>query len=87
MSNIHKEYGMAIFHKNFTPQQAAQAFVMQEIKGWVDEFNKMQGIDNLFEKKFVVALAKLHNEISHSFNKNGSSEPIELDEIIIDNKK
>jgi|TARA_R100000093_G_scaffold27834_1_gene15428 hypothetical protein len=84
MSNVHRKYGIEISRKNFAPQQAAQAFVMQEIKGWVDEFNKMQGIDNIFEKKFVVALAKLHNKISHSFNKNGSSEPIELDEIVID---
>ena len=55
MSNVHREYGIEISRKNFAPQQAAQAFIMQEIKGWVDEFNK-----------------------------NGSSEPIELDEIVID---
>lgn len=78
-----KQYGEMIKAKEITPKQSAQSFVMAEIQGWVEEY-KMQGIDNESEKKFVVALAKLHNKISESFNKNGDSMPIEIDEIKIE---
>lgn len=76
-------YGKLIKEDNYTPKQASQSFVMEEIKGWVEEY-KRQGIENQHEKKFVVALAKLHNKISNDFNKNGDSMPIEIDEIKID---
>jgi len=78
-----KHYGEEIKNKNFTPKQSAQSFVMEEIKGWINEFNIQQGIDNVHEKKFVQALAKLHNKISNDFNKSGDSMPVELDEIKI----
>ncbi len=74
-----KQYGEYIKSKDYTPKQAAQSFVMDEIKGWVEEFKDQ--LDNASEKRFVVALAKLHNEISDSFNKSGDSTPIEVDEI------
>ena len=76
-------YGKLIKEDNYTPKQASQSFVMEEIKGWVEEY-KRQGIENQHEKKFVVALAKLHNKISNDFNKSGDSMPIEIDEIKVD---
>ena len=78
MSSL-KNYGEYIKSKEFTPKQAAQSFVMDEIKGWVEEFKGQ--LDTASEKRFVVALANLHNQISHSFNKAGDSMPIEVDEI------
>jgi len=75
-------YAKLIKEDNYTPKQASQSFVMEEIKGWVEEY-KMQGIQNQHEKRFVIALAKLHNKISNDFNKNGDSMPIEIDEIKI----
>ena len=78
MSSL-KNYGEYIKKKEFTPKQAAQSFVMEEIKGWVEEFKGQ--LDTASEKRFVVALAKLHNQISDSFNKAGDSMPIEVDEI------
>ena len=78
MSSL-KNYGEYIKDKEFTPKQAAQSFVMEEIKGWVEEFKGQ--LDTASEKRFVVALAKLHNQISDSFNKAGDSMPIEVDEI------
>ena len=78
MSSL-KNYGELIKNKEITPKQSAQAFVMDEIKGWVEEFKGQ--LDTASEKRFVVALANLHNQISNSFNKAGDSTPIEVDEI------
>ena len=75
-------YAQMIKNKEMTPKQAGQSFVMEEIKAQVEEW-KREGIDNASQKKFIVALAKIHNQLSYSFNKNGDSMPIEIDEIKI----
>ena len=77
-----KHYAQMIKDKEMTPKQAAQSYVMEEIRSQVEEW-KREGIENASEKKFVVAIAKIHNQLSDSFNKNGDSMPIEIDEIKI----
>ena len=78
-----KIYGEEIKKGTYKPKQAAQSFVMEEIKGWVEEY-KREGIGNAHEKRFLVALAKLHNKISYDFNKHGDSMPIEIEDIKIE---
>ena len=75
-------YAQMIKNKEMTPKQAGQSFVMEEIRSQVEVW-KREGIDNASQKRFVVALAKIHNQLSYSFNKNGDSMPIEIDEIKI----
>jgi|TARA_X000001388_G_C2156683_1_gene94567 hypothetical protein len=77
-----KHYAQMVKDKEMTPKQASQSFVMEEIRSQVEEW-KREGIENASEKKFVVAIAKIHNQLSDSFNKNGDSMPIEIDEIKI----
>ena len=77
-----KHYAQMIKDKEMTPKQAGQSFVMEEIRSQVEEW-KREGIENASEKKFVIAIAKIHNQLSYSFNKNGDSMPIEIDEIKI----
>ena len=36
--------------------------------------------------KFVIAMAKIHNKLSDSFNKAGDSMPIEISDIKIDSE-
>lgn len=79
-----EQYAKLIKDKEMTPKQAGQSFVMQEIWAQVETY-KREGIANASEKKFVIALAKIHNQLSDSFNKNGDSMPIEIDTIQIDN--
>ena len=76
-------YGKLIKEDNYTPKQASQSFVMEEIKGWVEEWKK-EGIKNADEKNFIIAVSKIHNQLSDSFNKSGDSMPIEIDEIKVD---
>ena len=71
-----------IKEKEMTPKKAGKSFVMEEIRSQVEEW-KREGIENASEKKFVVAIAKIHNQLSDSFNKNGDSMPIEIDQIKI----
>lgn len=78
-----KHYAKMIKKKEMTPKQAAQSYVMAEISGQVVEW-QMEGIENASEKKFVIALAKIHNKLSDSFNKSGDSMPIEISDIKID---
>ena len=78
-----KHYAKMIKDKEMTPKQAAQSYVMQLLWNDVEEW-KQQGIDNTSEKKFVVAVSQIHNQQSHSFNKNGDSIPIEIDQIKIE---
>ena len=78
-----EHYAKHIKDKEMTPKQAAPSYVMEEIRAQVEEW-KRYGIENASEKKFVVAIAKIHNQLSDSFNKNGDSMPIEIDGIKID---
>ena len=78
-----KYYEKTIKQKEMTPKQAAQSYVMQEIRAQVEEW-QMEGIENASEKKFVIAIAKIHNKLSDSFNKAGDSMPIEISDIKID---
>ena len=78
-----KYYAKTIKQKEMTPKQAAQSYVMQEIRAQVEEWSR-EGIENASEKKFVIALAKIHNKLSDSFNKAGDSMPIEISDIKID---
>jgi len=78
-----KYYAKTIKQKEMTPKQAAQSYVMQEIRAQVEEW-QMEGIENASEKKFVIAIAKIHNKLSDSFNKAGDSMPIEISDIKID---
>ena len=58
-----KHYAQMIKNKDMTPKQAGQSFVMEEIRSQVEEW-KREGIDNASQKRFVVALAKIHNQLS-----------------------
>ena len=78
-----KHYAQMIKDKEMTPKQASQSFVMEQIRSQVEEW-KREGIENASEKKFVIALAKIHNQLSDSFNKNGDSMPIEIETIQIE---
>ena len=78
-----KHYTQMIKDKEMTPKQAGQSYVMSEIWGQVEEWKK-EGIENADEKNFIIAVSKIHNQLSDSFNKNGDSMPIEIDEIKID---
>ena len=78
-----KHYAKFIKQKEMTPKQADQSYVMEEIRAQIEEWSR-EGIENASEKKFVVALAKIHNKLSDSFNKNGDSMPIEISDIKID---
>lgn len=78
-----KHYAKMIKQKEMTPKQAAQSYVMEEIRAQVEEWSR-EGIENASEKKFVIALAKIHNKLSDSFNKAGDSMPIEISDIKID---
>tara|TARA_A100001515_G_scaffold124662_1_gene108984 strand:+ start:512 stop:772 length:261 start_codon:yes stop_codon:yes gene_type:complete len=78
-----KHYAKFIKQKEMTPKQAAQSYVMEEIRAQIEEWSR-EGIENASEKKFVVALAKIHNKLSDSFNKAGDSMPIEISDIKID---
>jgi hypothetical protein len=78
-----KHYAKMIKDKEMTPKQASQSYVMSELFNQVEEW-KNEGIDNANEKKFIIAVAKIHNQLSESFNKNGDSMPVEIDEIKID---
>ena len=78
-----KHYAKFIKQKEMTPKQAAQSYVMEEIRAQIEEWSR-EGIENASEKKFVVALAKIHNKLSDSFNKDGDSMPIEISDIKID---
>ena len=78
-----KHYAKFIKQKEMTPKQAAQSYVMEEIRAQIEEWSR-EGIENASEKKFVVALAKIHNKLSDSFNKGGDSMPIEISDIKID---
>ena len=80
-----KYYAKTIKQKEMTPKQAAQSYVMQEIRAQVEEW-QMEGIENASEKKFVIAIAKIHNKLSDSFNKAGDSMPIEISNIKIDSE-
>ena len=80
-----KYYAKTIKQKEMTPKQAAQSYVMQEIRAQVEEW-QMEGIENASEKKFVIAIAKIHNKLSDSFNKAGDSMPIEISDIKIDSE-
>ena len=80
-----KHYSKMIKQKEMTPKQAAQSYVMEEIRAQVEEWSR-EGIENASEKKFVIALAKIHNKLSDSFNKGGDSMPIEISEIKIDSE-
>lgn len=72
-----KMYGEDIKTKQSTPKDSAQAFVMEEIKGYVREF--LTEHPNVHERSFIVALAKLHNNIGKKFN--GDWMPIDIDEM------
>ena len=80
-----KTYARLIKKKEFTPKQAAQSYVMEEIRAQVEEWSR-EGIENASEKQFVIALAKIHNKLSDSFNKGGDSMPIEISSIKIDSE-
>tara|TARA_R100001460_G_scaffold98856_2_gene141844 strand:- start:174 stop:398 length:225 start_codon:yes stop_codon:yes gene_type:complete len=70
-----KMYGEDIKSRQSTPKDSAQAFVMEEIKGYVKEFTSQH--PNVNEKKFILALARLHNNIGKKFS--GDWMPIEIE--------
>jgi len=80
-----QQYAKMIKDKEMTPKQAGMSYVMQEIWGQVEEW-KQQGIDNASEKKFVIALAKIHNQLADRFvAMGGDTVHIDIETIQINN--
>jgi len=75
--NILKQYADDIKNGEATATQSAQAFVIEELRKAVAEFSK--DISNHVEKDFVIALAKMHNQIGGQFD--GDYMPIDLVEL------
>jgi len=80
-----QHYAKMIKDKEMTPKQASQSFVMEEIRSQVEEW-KREGIENASEKKFVIALAKIHNQLADRFvAMGGDTVHIDIETIQINN--
>ena len=82
--DILQDYGNDIKKGESTPTEAALVYVMEEIRRAGSRFS--DGTTNVHEKKFVLALAKLHNKIGKKFK--GDWYPMDVDLVgkYIDNK-
>lgn len=73
--DILQDYGNDIKRGESTPTEAALVYVMEEIRRAGARFS--DETTNVHEKKFVLALAKLHNQIGKKFK--GDWHPMDVD--------
>tara|TARA_E500000318_G_scaffold33215_1_gene32807 strand:+ start:148 stop:414 length:267 start_codon:yes stop_codon:yes gene_type:complete len=73
--DILQEYGNDIKRGEATPTEAALMYVMEEVRRAGSRFS--DETTNVHEKKFVLALAKLHNQIGKKFK--GDWHPMDID--------
>ena len=73
--DILQDYGNDIKRGESTPTEAALVYVMEEIRRAGSRFS--DETTNVHEKKFVLALAKLHNQIGKKFK--GDWHPMDVD--------
>tara|TARA_R100000734_G_scaffold19120_1_gene18248 strand:+ start:538 stop:813 length:276 start_codon:yes stop_codon:yes gene_type:complete len=73
--NIVEEYGKDIQKREATPKEAALVYVMEEIRRAGSHLSDQ--VTNKHQKKFVIALAKFHNQIAKDFK--GDWEPMDID--------